>query len=96
MPSFPDGKSALLNYLAENVKYPVVALENGVQGRVLCEFIVHKDGSISVCVLNNCIIKFVRFIPFAELNLHKQKACSQTCGSQVCEQAFFLLPLHPL
>ena len=36
MPSFPDGKSALLNYLAENVKYPVVALENGVQGRVHC------------------------------------------------------------
>ena len=47
MPSFPGGPSALLNYLNANIKYPVVAEENGIQGRVICTFIVERDGSIS-------------------------------------------------
>lgn len=37
----------MMSYLAENVKYPLVAAENGVQGRVVVEFIVEKDGSLS-------------------------------------------------
>lgn len=46
MPSFPGGPSALMQYLASNIKYPVVAQENGVQGRVIVGFVVGKDGSI--------------------------------------------------
>lgn len=47
MPSFPGGSSALMKYLSENVKYPVVAQENGVQGRVVVSFVVEKDGHIT-------------------------------------------------
>ena len=47
MPSFPGGPSALMQYLNSNIKYPVVAEENGVQGRVVCTFVVEKDGSIT-------------------------------------------------
>ncbi|MCI1742033.1 MAG: energy transducer TonB [Prevotella sp.] len=47
MPSFPGGNSALMSYLNSNVKYPVVAQENGVQGRVVISFVVEKDGSIT-------------------------------------------------
>ena len=47
MPSFPGGNSALMEYLQQNVKYPVVAQENGVQGRVVVSFVVEKDGSIA-------------------------------------------------
>jgi len=47
MPSFPGGPSALMEYLHDHVKYPVVAQENGVQGRVVVSFIVEKDGSIT-------------------------------------------------
>ena len=47
MPSFPGGPSALMQYLASNIKYPVVAEENGVQGRVIVTFVVEKDGSIT-------------------------------------------------
>ena len=47
MPSFPGGQSALLQYLSSKIKYPVVAEENGVQGRVVCTFVVEKDGSIT-------------------------------------------------
>ncbi len=47
MPSFPGGPSALMQFLSSNIKYPVVAEENGVQGRVVCTFVVEKDGSIT-------------------------------------------------
>ena len=46
-PLFPGGPAALLKYLSEHTKYPVVAQENGVQGRVTVQFVVEKDGSIS-------------------------------------------------
>ena len=47
MPSFPGGNGALMSYLASNTKYPVVAQENGVQGRVIVSFVVERDGSIT-------------------------------------------------
>ena len=47
MPSFPGGQGALMSYLASYIKYPVVAQENGVQGRVIVSFVVERDGSIS-------------------------------------------------
>ena len=47
MPSFPGGNAALMNYLSQNIKYPVIAEENGIQGRVIVQFVVGKDGHIS-------------------------------------------------
>lgn len=47
MPSFPGGNAALMKYLGDNIKYPVVAQENGVQGRVVVSFVVERDGSIT-------------------------------------------------
>jgi protein TonB len=47
MPTFPGGAGALQKYLHDNVRYPVVAQENGVQGRVVISFIVERDGSIT-------------------------------------------------
>lgn len=47
MPSFPGGNGALMQWLNENVKYPVVAQENGVSGRVIVSFVVERDGSIT-------------------------------------------------
>ncbi len=46
MPSFPGGENALFAFLSQNVKYPVIAQENGIQGRVICQFVINKDGSI--------------------------------------------------
>lgn len=46
MPEFPGGQGELLKYLARSIKYPVIAQENGIQGRVTVSFIVEKDGSI--------------------------------------------------
>lgn len=47
MPSFPGGESAMKSYLSSTVKYPIVAQENGVQGRVIVQGIIDKDGSLS-------------------------------------------------
>lgn len=47
MPSFPGGEAALMRYLSSNVHYPVVAEENGVQGRVFLTFVIERDGSIT-------------------------------------------------
>ena len=46
MPEFPGGAAAMYKFLGENVKYPVIAQENGIQGRVICQFTVNKDGSL--------------------------------------------------
>lgn len=46
MPEYPGGQGELLKFLAKNIKYPVIAQENGIQGRVTASFIVEKDGSI--------------------------------------------------
>lgn len=47
MPSYPGGNGALMQYLSKNIKYPVVAEENGIQGRVICTFVVERDGSVT-------------------------------------------------
>ena len=48
MPEFPDGgMPGLMNFLSNNIKYPVNAQKRGVQGRVSVQFIVNADGSIS-------------------------------------------------
>ena len=46
MPEFPGGQEALNRYLVRNIKYPLLAQENGIQGRVVCQFVVNSDGSI--------------------------------------------------
>lgn len=47
MPQFPGGDEALLKYLATSVKYPVIAQENGIQGRVFVSFVIDKNGDVT-------------------------------------------------
>lgn len=46
-PEFPGGMAALMKFLGDNIKYPVIAQENGIQGRVITNFVVERDGSIT-------------------------------------------------
>lgn len=50
-PEFPGGEAALVKYLVENIKYPVMALENGIQGNVILQFTVDKEGRIDDIVI---------------------------------------------
>jgi protein TonB len=45
MPQFPGGEDSLLNFISKNLKYPNT--EDDYMGRVICRFIVNKDGSVS-------------------------------------------------
>lgn len=45
-PSFPGGDAACMKWLAENIKYPPICVEQGIQGRVIATFVVNRDGSI--------------------------------------------------
>lgn len=46
MPQFPGGESQLMSFISKNLKYPVIAQENGIQGRVILRFVVSKTGDI--------------------------------------------------
>lgn len=47
MPEFKGGMNALLQYLSANIKYPKTAEKAGKHGRVVVQFVVNKDGSIT-------------------------------------------------
>lgn len=46
MPSFPDGTEAMYKYIYEKIKYPAIARENGISGKVVVQFVVSKEGDI--------------------------------------------------
>lgn len=46
MPSFPTGEKAMKEWMKKNLKYPIVAEENGIQGTVVVKFVVRKNGLI--------------------------------------------------
>ena len=46
-PEFPGGAEAMYKYLAQNIKYPQLARENNITGRVYHQFVVEKDGSVT-------------------------------------------------
>jgi len=46
-PEFPDGNNGLVKYLSENVKYPKKALEKGICGKVLVQFVIDDKGKVT-------------------------------------------------
>ena len=46
MPQFPGGEAELMKYISNNIKYPTMAMENNIQGRVVVQFVVTKSGKI--------------------------------------------------
>lgn len=46
MPQFPGGEAELMKYISNNIKYPTMAMENNIQGRVVVQFVVTSTGKI--------------------------------------------------
>lgn len=46
MPQFPGGEKAMMDFLSRNINYPQRAMENGIQGKVVVQFVVTKNGTI--------------------------------------------------
>lgn len=51
MPVFPGGTTALMKHIAAHLRYPTISLENGVEGRVTCQFVVDSDGRVTDIVV---------------------------------------------
>ncbi|WP_026474069.1 energy transducer TonB [Alkaliflexus imshenetskii] len=51
MPEFPGGDAALQRYLATSIRYPVIAQENGIQGRVYIQFVINQQGEVTNAVI---------------------------------------------
>ncbi len=47
MPQFPGGNKALMKFLRENLEYPEEARKNGIEGKVLSQFLVNEDGTLT-------------------------------------------------
>lgn len=47
MPEYPGGMSAMMNFIMENIKYPKDAKKAGKDGRVICSFIINKEGKVT-------------------------------------------------
>ena len=56
-PEFQGGVDKLMSFLARNIKYPKEAMRKGIQGRVITNFIVNKDGTISNIVVKEGVNK---------------------------------------
>jgi len=55
----PEFKGNVFKYLSENLSYPAIPLEYGIQGRVICQFVVNKDGSIVDIVVIKGVDKYL-------------------------------------
>ena len=54
MPEFPGGMTELMKFIQKNMRYPKIAIKKGIEGRVICQFVVEKDGSLSeICVVRS-------------------------------------------
>ena len=67
MPSFPGGDGALMRFLSEHVVYPEEAAKNKIEGKVIVQFIIEKDGSV-------CEVKVARGVD-KELDAEAVRVC---------------------
>ena len=59
LPEFPGGQNALTHFIYRSVKYPEVARKQKIQGRVICSFIIEKDGKISEVKIEKGVYSFL-------------------------------------
>ena len=83
LPQFPGGASEFMKWLTKNLKYPASAQKKQVKGRVVAQFIVNTDGSVSDLVLTEhleaaCdreVLRVLRMMPKWQAGLMNAKPC---------------------
>lgn len=81
MPEFPRGQDAVMKYLARSIKYPKEAEAKGIEGTVICRFIVNKDGTVSDAIivrgvdpiLDKEVLRVVQSMPKWKAGIQKGK-----------------------
>ena len=62
MPQFPGGEGELLKYIGQNLKYPVIAQQNGIQGKVIIRFVVNSTGKVVNAMVINSIMENIKML----------------------------------
>ena len=95
LPEFPGGASEFMKWLTKNLRYPVQAQQRKLQGKVVAQFIVNKDGTISNIELvkrvdpslDNEALRVLRLMPRWKAGQQNEKPCR----TQVCIPIVFKL-----
>lgn len=83
LPQFPGGASEFMKWLTKNLRYPEIARRKGIKGKVVAEFIVNKDGSISdlnivehlYITCDNEVLRVLRMMPKWKAGVMDAKPC---------------------
>jgi len=83
LPQFPGGAAEFMKWLTKNLKYPVLAQKRKVKGRVVAQFVVNTDGSISDLELtekletscDNEVLRVLRMMPKWQAGMMNAKPC---------------------
>ena len=62
MPQFPGGEGELLKYIGQNLKYPVIAQQNGIQGKVIIRFVVNATGKVVNAMVVNSTMENIKML----------------------------------
>jgi periplasmic protein TonB len=94
-PEYPEGMGALFKYLGQNIKYPTICRENGIEGTLYIRFIIEKDGSVKdiTCTFGCQCNGYVDSVSDALKNMPKWKAGKQN-GKPVRVQYTLPLKIH--
>ena len=84
MPQYPDGENELMSYIARNLKYPVKAQENGIQGKVIIRFIVNSHGKVVNAIVVKSILKNMNNL--REVNVFGYGAKKNTDEKQIQQE----------
>lgn len=82
MPEFPGGATAMMKFIADNLKYPASAQDSGIQGRVSVQFVINTDGSVTAVevirgidtALDKEAIRIVKSMPKWKPGMQRGKA----------------------
>ena len=84
---FPGGDEAMKNYLAENIKYPELAMKYDAEGSVITCFNVDKDGNVKDVTYNDCKITWINTTEIAKETEAVQKDLKQLITTMFAEEA---------
>ena len=94
-PQFPGGLEALAQFLVDNVKYPEVAEAYGVEGKVVMDFVVEKDGSLSEIAAHDCKIERFNTTKFSQETEARQKELKEQFAKLFAKEGARVIRMMP-
>ena len=86
-PEYPGGMAELSNFMSRNIQYPVISQENGVQGKVVVQFVIDKEGNVEEVAIANGVdpyldaeaLRIIKMMPKWKPGKHVGKEVNVKC-----------------